>query len=333
MESVKLLTESSNEFYHDNINKVVEIAGRTCYLSQDKIKDDSADKFISNVVNTFKHESIAGHLYFNFLFYFNSKSDAYKLSYDIFNITNGNVQMHVDDTYADLLIGMNWRSLKQAVDSGSDFGKFLYTMVAGNIINNALFPEKFENELFNRDFLHSYGIITWEFDPKISIYNQSIIDRFTVATFKFTGYNRTFSHQLVRHMGVGLKNVYSEMSQRYVNPTQKNINNLYSIPKPIRGTDLESSFITDIEYSMFTYRAWIDIMSKLKKTNPHSDFAKPSEVARDLLPNAMNTEIVTTMTIESWKHFIKMRTDKAAQYHIRDAAVKVKEQLTKGGLL
>lgn len=44
-----------------NVEKVIEKAGRTCYLSSDKITPDSADKFVDNIVNVKHHESIAEH--------------------------------------------------------------------------------------------------------------------------------------------------------------------------------------------------------------------------------------------------------------------------------
>ena len=39
--------------------------------------------------------------------------------------------------------------------------------------------------------------------------------------------------------------------------------------------------------------------------------------ARDVLPNALKTEIVVTGNYREWRHFFKLRTDKAAHPHIR----------------
>lgn len=41
------------------------------------------------------------------------------------------------------------------------------------------------------------------------------------------------------------------------------------------------------------------------------------EQARDVLPNALKTEIVVTGNYREWRHFFKLRTDKAAHPHIR----------------
>jgi thymidylate synthase (FAD) len=40
---------------------LVELAGRTCYKSEDKITAESAGPFVSKICNTFKHESVIEH--------------------------------------------------------------------------------------------------------------------------------------------------------------------------------------------------------------------------------------------------------------------------------
>lgn len=43
-----------------NLEQVIELAGRTCYKSEDKITEDSASGFIERIKN-FKHESVLEH--------------------------------------------------------------------------------------------------------------------------------------------------------------------------------------------------------------------------------------------------------------------------------
>ena len=49
--------------------------------------------------------------------------------------------------------------------------------------------------------------------------------------------------------------------------------------------------------------------------------------ARDVLPNALKTEIVVTGNYREWRHFFKLRTDKAAHPHIRLLATALLEDL------
>lgn len=44
----------------ENITNLIETAGRTCYKSEDKITDDSADKFIKGIIKS-GHESVIEH--------------------------------------------------------------------------------------------------------------------------------------------------------------------------------------------------------------------------------------------------------------------------------
>lgn len=48
--------------------------------------------------------------------------------------------------------------------------------------------------------------------------------------------------------------------------------------------------------------------------------AKPQE-ARSILPNSIKTEIVMTMNLREWRHFFKLRCDKAAHPQMREIAV------------
>ena len=47
--------------------------------------------------------------------------------------------------------------------------------------------------------------------------------------------------------------------------------------------------------------------------------ATPQE-ARSILPNSIKTEIVMTMNLREWRHFFKLRCDKAAHPQTREIA-------------
>jgi thymidylate synthase (FAD) len=48
--------------------------------------------------------------------------------------------------------------------------------------------------------------------------------------------------------------------------------------------------------------------------------ASPQE-ARSVLPNSLKTELVVTMNIREWRHFIKLRASDAAHPQIREIAI------------
>lgn len=56
-QSVKIINKPTKE----EVYKLLEIAGRTCYRSEHKIHDESAEKFINNIVKS-GHESVIEHI-------------------------------------------------------------------------------------------------------------------------------------------------------------------------------------------------------------------------------------------------------------------------------
>ena len=56
--------------------------------------------------------------------------------------------------------------------------------------------------------------------------------------------------------------------------------------------------------------------------------ATPQE-ARSILPNSLKTEIVMTMNLREWRHFFKLRCDKAAHPQTREIANMILEEFRK----
>ena len=58
---MKIIKASAEILTHTpDLERVIEMAGRTCYKSEDKITEDSASEFIERIKN-FKHESVLEH--------------------------------------------------------------------------------------------------------------------------------------------------------------------------------------------------------------------------------------------------------------------------------
>ena len=57
-----------------------------------------------------------------------------------------------------------------------------------------------------------------------------------------------------------------------------------------------------------------------------SDGCTPQE-ARSVLPNSTKTEIVMTANLREWRHFLKLRTAKAAHPQMRELAVPLLKEL------
>jgi len=118
------------------------------------------------------------------------------------------------------------------------------------------------------------------------------------ATFYISGISRSCSHQLVRHRLAS----FTQKSERYV--TLKDFK--YVIPESIKNNDTSSIiFKSAMEYLNGCYKSLNDL--EIKK-----------EDARFVLPEATETELVMTANFRELRHIIKLRTDKAAQWEIRE---------------
>jgi thymidylate synthase (FAD) len=116
------------------------------------------------------------------------------------------------------------------------------------------------------------------------------------ATFVIEGVSRACTHQLVRHRLAS----YSQQSQRYVNEAGFE----YVMPPSVANDEKAKRIFDDaVDGARKAYKGLVDL-------------GVPKEDARFLLPNACATKIVVTMNFRELRHFIKLRTEKGAQWEI-----------------
>lgn len=119
--------------------------------------------------------------------------------------------------------------------------------------------------------------------------------------------DRGVSHEIVRHRIAA----YCQESTRYCNYSQDKFNNQITCTMPY--------FLFDENIDSEKRRMWENAM----KNAESSYFAlleagcTPQE-ARSVLPTSLKTEIVVTYNIREWRHFLKLRIDKAAHPDIRN---------------
>lgn len=153
------------------------------------------------------------------------------------------------------------------------------------------------------------GISTGKSDPSskrakscFDLGHMSVFEHVS-ATWRIEGISRACSHQLVRHRLAS----YCQQSQRYAKVETDSMD-WYVIPPSIREDDMKC-----VEYEVAMYQCAKHYNSLLKKG------VKPED-ARFALPEATKTEIVATMNLREFASFYALRTDKAAQWEIRELA-------------
>ena len=127
------------------------------------------------------------------------------------------------------------------------------------------------------------------------------------ATVRIRGVSRALTHQLVRHRLCS----FTQKSQRWVSEN----NFTYVTPNSIKNRS-EACVIYD------------SLMNTIKDAyNTLVKFGMPKEDARFVLPNATSTEIVVTANFREWRHILRLRGARQAQWEIRKLAIKILELL------
>ena len=124
--------------------------------------------------------------------------------------------------------------------------------------------------------------------------------------------DRGVSHEIVRHRIAS----YSQESTRYCNYSNDKFGNELTFIKPCFFKNRQ------VDYSV-----WESTMRFIE--NEYfiliQQGATPQE-ARSILPNSIKTEIVMTMNLREWRHFFKLRCDKAAHPQMREVANMILEK-------
>ena len=119
--------------------------------------------------------------------------------------------------------------------------------------------------------------------------------------------DRGVTHEIVRHRIAS----YSQESTRYCNYSNDKFGNELTFIRPIFSDNCDAGMYDTFEV------ACEEIEKKYFEMLKHG--ATPQE-ARSILPNSLKTEIVMTMNLREWRHFFKLRCDKAAHPQTREIA-------------
>ncbi len=116
--------------------------------------------------------------------------------------------------------------------------------------------------------------------------------------------DRGVSHEIVRHRIAS----YSQESTRYCNYSN---DGELSFIRPFFWSDAPKKFAVWQASMQNAEDSYLKLISM---------GATPQE-ARSVLPNSLKTEIVVTMNLREWRHFFRMRADKAAHPQMREIAI------------
>lgn len=272
----------------EGIYKQIELAGRTCYKSEDKITPDSAKEFVDRMIKS-GHGAMLEHG----AVYLTMPLQSEKVHKYIMNpyskvnsvtLDNCNGRAYITTNYR-VLIEHNWLDDLQYMCEPTEY------------------------------------------------HEKRITARFTC--------DRGVSHEFVRHRVFS----FAQESSRFCNYSKDKFNNQITYIIPSWCNDLQDGLvledrlnvdslvwgsidIEDInninvdEYTRTFLYSCID--SELNYTHLINKGYKPQQ-ARQILPNALKTELVMTGFESDWKHFFDLRCAPSAHPDARKLALELKE--------
>ena len=268
----------------DDIYKQIEIAGRTCYKSEDKITPTSAKEFVDRMIKS-GHGAMLEH----------------GTVYLRIPIQDGNAEKYKRNHYSAVNI------------------------VSVDRVNGRAFITTNYRVLVENNWLEDLKYIC---EPT-EFHEKRISVRWTC--------DRGVSHEFVRHRVFS----FAQESTRYCNYSKDKFGNELTFIIPTWLTLPESNYtycdgdwidankqviqISEDEANIHSFLVTLEC-SEYQYTQLINNGWKPQQ-ARQILPNALKTELVMTGFESDWKHFFELRCDTAAHPDARKLALELYNKL------
>ena len=263
----------------DGVYKQIELAGRTCYKSEDKITEDSAKEFVDRMIKS-KHGAMLEH---------------------------GTVYLSVPKEETEIIGFHGW----------CQYSKVRSDLVMEEPCNWLITTNM--RVLIEHDRLRDLKYIC---EPT-ERHEKRITARFTC--------DRGVSHEIVRHRVMS----FAQESTRYCNYGKDKFGNEVTFIKPtwysIVSDEQKEAFDDFLSISEEAYMALLDkwenrTPDKRYKTKFKGNPLTPQQ-ARQVLPNALKTEIIVTGFESDWEHFFSLRSPKAGAQGAHPDIAKLADEL------
>ena len=294
----------------------IERVGRTCYKSEDKITETSAEKFVDNLIRR-GHEAMIEH--WSFIF----RTDAATYA-DM--LTDKDTLLHDLDMRGDKKITAQLKPFLRYTDQITEDGDERY-IVSGNVRAWRDYVRAC-TEIFGYVPRYLYGLIRC--NPILFLEYQDWVPGIIVndilipitanelvghhehlihhdVTIKFIC-DRGVSHEIVRHRTAS----FAQESTRYCNYSGEKYGREITVVEPVKfssgvATPAYTAWRTGCTNSEIAYFGMLD------------RGCSPQE-ARAVLNNSLKTEVIMTGNLDCWSHFLALRTARDAHPDIQVVA-------------
>lgn len=292
---MKIINSQASVLVENDPIKKIEKCGRVCYKSEDKITEDSAEKFVENIIKR-GHEAVLEHASFIF-----------QVSYNVYEDIRDKV-MFVENRYP-VKMYLRFTDSDGYIVSGDvrawrDFFCFagvppyMNDFVEANPILFSEFKSDFPFNLKGR----KWSIRQISANELVSTYQRLVHEDISV---KFIC-DRGVTHEIVRHRPAS----FCQESTRYCNYSNGKFGGEITVIKPCFFKENSTRYLNwfvACESAETAYNAILE------------DGGTPQE-ARDVLPNSLKTELIMTAPLMEWCHFFNLRMSPAAHPQMQEVA-------------
>lgn len=292
---MKIINAQASVLVENDPIKKIEKCGRVCYKSEDKITEDSAEKFVANIIKR-GHEAVLEHASFIFQVSYNVYEDIREKVMFVEN--RYPVKMYLRFTDSDgYVVSGNVRAWRDFF-CFAGVPPYMNDFVEANPI---LFPEFKSDSPFNLKG-GKWSIRQISANELVSTYQRLVHEDVSV---KFIC-DRGVTHEIVRHRPAS----FCQESTRYCNYRNGKFGGEITVIKPCFFKENSTRYLNwfvACERSETAYNAILE------------DGGTPQE-ARDVLPNSLKTELIMTAPLMEWCHFFNLRMSPAAHPQMQEVA-------------
>lgn len=281
----------------------IEKVGRTCYKSEDKITDDSATKFVGNLIKR-GHEAMIEH--WNLIYSFPSLGEFVdfqesKLSME--HITGIRFHLRLTDREDDggnryTIVSGNMRAWRDYIKAWVDNTGFIPSALFRPIKDYPVFFPEYQEQAKYITTRRLIPVAVNDLEPEERRVHQNVTVKFIC--------DRGVSHEMVRHRVAS----FAQESTRYCNYSNDKFGGEITVIRPSwceEGSTEYSIWVTGCDRAESSY---FDLL--LAGCTPQE--------ARSVLPNSLKTEIIVTMNLNDWDHFFDLRCAATAHPDMREVA-------------
>jgi thymidylate synthase (FAD) len=302
---MKIITPSYEVLDHldqESLAVRIELCGRICYKSEDRIDQDSAIPFVTKMAEH-GHNSVLemGVVTLEMTCADEEQVIAFFLLRPRY--------LHIDREANRLLITGSIRSFRElllfhpenaVVRTACAFLNGRHPYFFKGVLPDA------KSALFSSD--SSITVRKVELDEVDQLPPQSLFKHRHIAV-KFI-INRAVTHEIVRHRPCS----FLQESQRYCRYSDEKFGNEVSFIKPMFFAEGSSEYVLWEKAMQETEQLYLKL---LETSTP--------QAARTVLPNSCKTELIVYANLKEWQHIFSLRTTKAAEPSMREVMIPLQE--------